>query len=199
MKKIFHIFKKESLELRRDKRTFYSAIVGPVFLIYLMMMSFSFIEKSFSEKASQKLHVVKTAGSNILLDKLRKVEEIQIIEVPSLEVGRKMVEEGKAKVVLDFKEPIAGMPVEADAIYDPDEIKAKVLVGMIEGNAGELAAHKINSLLDNAGVSKTERIPVLLKKDPISKKDNQGAMTLAGVLPYLIVIWSFYGAFGIAS
>lgn len=199
MKKILLIFKKELLELRRDKRTFYSAILGPVFLIYLMMVSLSFVEGAFSDKGSQKLHVVRSKESNALLDKLRSVPEIRIIEVDSMAEGRKLVEAGKARVVLEFMKAQPGSPLQASAVFDPDEIKAKVLLGGIDAQAATLTAQKINTLLDKAGVPAPERIAAIVSKQPISKKGEDGASTLASFLPYMIVIWAFYGAFGIAS
>lgn len=199
MNNILLIFKKEFLELRRDKRTFYSAILGPVFLIYLMLTSLSFVEKSFSGAKSQRLHVVRSVEENPFVESLRKVPEIQIISVDSVEAGRKLIEKGDARVLLTGGSKAEGAPIELTAIFDPDELKAKVLLGMLSETVDKTNDARVTQLLDAANVSKADREPIHLNKEPISKKPQTGGDTLAGFLPYLIVIWAFYGAFGNAS
>lgn len=193
------IFRKELKELVRDKRTFYSAIVGPVLLIFLTVYSINLLEKSFREPKSQKLHVVRSEASRDFVARLRAIEELNVIEVASLQEGRRLIESGGARAVLDFDPGGAGKPLTMRIVYEEEDIKGKVMAGVLEEVVAKTNDLKLHALLDQAGVPESDRIAATLKREPIASKEAGAAATLAGFLPYLIVIWAFYGAFGSAS
>ncbi len=159
----------------------------------------SFVEKSFKEPKSQKLHVVNPRLAIGFITQLKGQKTLDIIEIESIRSGRKMIEDGKARVVLNFEKESASAPLVLRAIYDEEDLKSKVLVGGLDEIVGASNSVLVGELLDRAGISKLEREPVKLKRDPLPKKEESAGSSVAGFLPYLIVIWAFYGGFGLAS
>lgn len=194
------ILRKELLELVRDKRTLYSAILGPIFLMWLMLWSIQFVEKSFSEPASLKIHFVERPGpKSPFIAGLEKEKRFKLIPVESSEKGRKLVEAGDARVVLDVQDAKPGQSMKIAATYDPDEVKSTVIVNAVEAAAGKIRDAAITSILDDMAVPEERRNPVIVERRPIEKKAAGAGAAIAGFLPYLIVIWAFYGAFGVAT
>lgn len=194
------ILRKEILELVRDKRTLYSAVLGPIFLMWLMLWSIQFVEKSFSEPASLKIHYVANAGpKSSFIEGLEKEKRFKLIPVESAEKGRKLVESGDARVVLDVRDPKPGKSMIIAATYDPDEVKSTVIVNAVEAAAAKIRDAAVKSILDDLAVPEASRNPVVVERRPIEKKAAGAGAAIAGFLPYLIVIWAFYGAFGVAT
>lgn len=86
--------------MARDKRVVYSAILGPVILIFLFLFLFGFLKETVTKPKSQTLHVVSGRSDNLFVEALRKSGTLDIREVDSVEEGRKLLSAGKAKVVL---------------------------------------------------------------------------------------------------
>lgn len=200
MKRSGLILRKELLELVRDKRTLYSAVLGPIFLMWLMLWSIQFVEKSFSEPASLKIHYVQKDGpKSSFIEGLEKEKRFKLIPVESAEKGKKLVESGDARVVLDVREAHQGQSLIIAATYDPDEMKSTVIVNAVEGAAAKIRDAAVKGILDDLAVPEVRRNPVLVERRPIEKKAAGAGAAIAGFLPYLIVIWAFYGAFGVAT
>ncbi len=159
----------------------------------------SFVEKSFKEPKSQKLHVVKSHLGAQYVTQWKGQKQLDIIEIESDTAGRKLIEDGKARVVLSFEKESDSAPLVMRAVYDEEDLKSKVLVGELEGKVRIDISILVGQLLDQAGISEVQREPVRFKRDPLPKKEESAGSAVAGFLPYLIVIWAFYGGFGLAS
>jgi sodium transport system permease protein len=204
MKLAGHVFRKELRELMRDKRVFYGAFVGPIFLILLMLQLFTMVEKAFTKPGGLKVHVVRTAAEPSIIAKLKKDKTLQVVYVSSVSEGEKLVRDGAAKAVLHFEEGYDqklanGVPVKIEAIFDKDEVKAQVILGRVGDAIAKDIRARLESILGNSGIPRAMAEPIKLEMKPIEKPEEGVGSTLAGFLPYLIVLWAFYGAMTIAA
>ncbi len=204
MKGWTHVFRKELREFARDKRVLYSALIGPVFLEVFMIFLFGFLQQSFSEDKSQKVSVINASEGKPVLDVLGKKKVFEITEIPSSTNVDELLKKGKTRLVLQFPEGFAKKyaaheaPV-FEAIFDPNE------------TTSEVAKEKVKGAL--MGYREEQRLARMKERhlDPRSfdsfdlkeKAANTGkafaGTFLVGFLPYLIVIWAFYGGFSIVS
>jgi sodium transport system permease protein len=195
---ILKVFRKETREMFRDKRVRYAAMGGPFLMIVLILMLFGSIFGNIGKASSQRVHVVKTAAPEAAF---LRAKGIQVIEVASVEEGRKLVEKGKARLVLDFH---PGTTPEAqtvvDAYFDPKNQTGQIALAAVQGVYGAANKIALTNILKENGIPETvqEKIKVERKEVVIGEKGGASEFVV-GMLPYLIVIWAFYGAMSIAS
>lgn len=198
MSPIFKVFRKEIREMFRDKRVRYAALVGPMMMIVLIMMLFGTIFGNIGKASSQRVHVVKTDAPAAAA--LRQ-KGIQVIEVKDLETGRKLVEKGQARLVLDFH-PAAtpdGQTV-VDAYLDPKNQTGQIALAAVQGLYGSLNKVALTNVLREKGIPESAQETIKVERKEVVVGEKGGASEfVVGMLPYLIVIWAFYGAMSIAS
>lgn len=195
---IVKVFLKETREMFRDKRVRYAALVGPMLMIVLIMMLFGTIFGSIGKASSQRVHVVKTDAPEVAL---LRAKGIQVIEVKSVEEGRNLVQNGKARVVLDFHSAAKpdGQTV-VDAYLDPKNQTGQIAFATIQNLYGVVNKQVLNAVLKAKDIPETVQEKVKLARKEVVVGEKGGASDfVVGMLPYLIVIWAFYGAMSIAS
>ena len=190
------VFRKEVRELTRDKRLFSSAIFGPIFLIFLMLMLFGFLEQTLS-KPKVRLFVVESGRQNPIITELSKSDTFQIQYVPNYDAGMKLVETGKAKLLVDLPASPSG-PFAIKALYDPSEPTSQIAFSTFNGLIAKLNKGTLEAVLKEKGIPLSATEAIKIEETKIHRKEAGGA-TLIGFLPYLIVIWAFYGGFSIVS
>ncbi len=188
----------------RDKRVLYSALVGPVFLVVLFLFLFGFLIDTLEKPKSQILHVVNVEPAPELVRKLEEDKRFRVVRVASLKKGEELVRTGDARVVLgfpaDFDESLkANKPTDIAIVYDPDQPASEVALSLFERLAAEAGKLKVSQLLSEKGLDAGLADPIKLDKRKVKRQAGSLGGLLAGLLPYLIVIWAFYGGFSIAS
>jgi sodium transport system permease protein len=196
------VYKKELREFARDKRVLYTALVGPVLLEVFLIFIFGFIGESLGKEGGQKIMVINRAEGAAILKPMEKL--FAITEAPESADVDQLLKDGKARLILRFPKGFAKAYAEQsapslEAIYDPNETTSEIALGK--------AKLVMQATLE---MQRTQRIQAM-KLDPKrleaftieEKKANTGkafaGAWLVGFLPYLIVIWAFYGGFSIVS
>lgn len=191
------VFKKELREMFRDKRVRTGAFIMPMVIIAMIMTLFGFIVSSVGKPENTKIHVIKSDSP--ILDALRKAK-FKIIEVDSVEAGQKLVRDGAARLVLKFGVPAADGRETIDAYLDP------------KAQTGQIAFTQLQSAIDKANkealgvflksrdlpTSAMETIKLERHEVLVGEKGSAGEF-IVSILPYLIVMWAFYGGMSIAS
>ncbi len=198
MNPISWVYKKELREMLRDKRTRGAALFGPIFLMIFFICGFGSVIGGLSKKENLKIHFV--TSSNPMLDEMRK-NKVNLVEIPSIAEGEKLIKDGKATVVLDFG-PLpskVGDQQRIDAYFDPKSQKAQVIIAGIEADSSKTNKVVLETFLKshNLPASAAESVKVQRKEVKIGE-DGAGDF-IVGMLPYLIVIWAFYGGFSLAG
>ncbi|MFQ3587193.1 MAG: ABC transporter permease [Fimbriimonadaceae bacterium] len=203
MKDAGRIFAKELREMVRDRRVLLNSLFGPIFLIVLMLGLFGFVGSELQRPKAQRLHIVHVEGGNAFVEALGKVEVLDVIPVPTWEEGRKLVAAGDALVVLRFVDDFdaalaAGRPARLEAVFDPDRPTSQIVVRALETVVQKLNRETLRAKLEAEGIDGALAEPLTLDAKPVEKDGGIGGL-VASLLPYIIVIWAFYGGFGSAA
>lgn len=195
------IFRKEFREMLRDKRVRSSAFFAPLIMIFMMMILFGFLGDTLSKPSNQKVYVVK--ADNVVIHEL-EAEKLNVIFLDTVADGEKMIQDGKASVVLafdpKFTENIAeSKPAGITALYDPKQPKSEIVLASLREAIGKMNKDTLKSLLRRKGVDPAMADPVNLTAKVVKVGEGSTSEIIVSLLPYLIVIWAFYGGFGIAS
>lgn len=197
MKTILHVFRKEIRDMLRDKRVRSSAFFGPIIVIAMMVGLLGFVTSQVKKKQGQKIHVVKSDSP--LVAKLRE-DKFNVVEVPNVEAGRKLVQDGGARVVLDFHPTSAAGQTAIDAYFDPKEQMSQVTVTLIQRQFAQANKIYLDNLLKSTGLPEGSDEAFKIVEKPVIVGEQGGTSEfLIGFMPYLIVIWAFYGGMSIAS
>src|SRR5579862_8900951 len=126
----------------------------PAFVMLLMLSMFGFV-MGVGDKQNQIIHVVKT--SNRLIDRLKE-EKVQIVEVPTLEEGLKLVRSGKARLVLqcepDFNEKVdKSLSTPVNAYIDPQQDTGKIALNNVKEDLAKMDADTATRVLKAHGLN----------------------------------------------
>lgn len=191
-------------EMLRDKRVLYSSLFGPVFLVLLFVVLFGFLQATLKRPKSHPIHIVRSNPEPQIVSQLRKDGTLLIKDVPSLKEGERMVRIGEARVVLRFPEDFekrlaANKPGIVEAVYDSDEPASQLALSIIEKFFDVRGTVVVATILASKGVPAELAEPLRVEKRSVKREAESIGGLLAGLLPYLIVIWAFYGGFSSAS
>ena len=190
--------------MMRDKRVFTSAIVGPIFLIVVMLVLFGFLQDSLSKPKTQTVDVVSSAKEDPTIQTLTKAKGIKVAWVSSRKEGEQMIRDGKAKLLLDVDGTpnwSAGSehPVAVLAFFNPEEPLSGIPMQIVQEIIGADNTAKLGAILEAHGVPREMAEPNRLVKKPLKVSEGLGSAMIVGMIPYLIVIWAFYGGFSVVT
>lgn len=196
------MFRKEFRETFRDKRVRTGAFIMPIFMIVLFVMVFGMIEESVTKKEKQAFAVVGTT-LDPAAQKLTDVLAKDIVHVKSREEGVKLLQRGKVKLVLDFHEGLDHMGNDGhamiSAVYDPTAPLSQIAIGTLKASVEALNKEALRVVLSDAGLPKSAAEPIKVETKEAEKPKGLGGSAMAGILPYLIVLWAFSGGISIVA
>ncbi len=193
------VLKKELREMLRDKRVRTGAFVMPILIIVMLMGVLGFVVKQVKEPHNTKIYVV--ASSSPIIEELKK-QKLTVITVATLDEGKALLKSGRARVVLEIQSTTAeSLPVtQINAYVDPKEQQGQMAFGAVAGVVQAENKKSLQKLFEAKQVPAAAQEPIrLAKKDlQVGSEQNAGEI-LVSLLPYLIVIWAFYGGMNIAG
>lgn len=195
MNATLHIFKKEALEMLRDKRVRSGAIVMPIVMMAVILFLFGFLVDTLSRKSNIKVHVI---GSGPLVDELKKAD-INVVSLKDVAEAEEKIKKGEVRVALELPTQAAspGGQIVIRAYFDPKDDKAKVNVSQLGAVYGELNRQQLEKFMVDKGLPKEASEPIKFEEKPVKVGTEEGASGfIIGILPYLIVIYAFYGGMG---
>jgi len=197
MNMTLHVFKKEFRDILRDKRVLRIAFIMPIFLVAMMMCLFGFITTAVSKKHGQVVYVVKTDNP---AEKALVKDTFEVVEIPDVATGRKLIREGKAHIVLNFGELHPDGQTVIDAYIDPKEQTSQIALVMVSKLYDLTNKQLLEHDLEAKGLPLSSAERFKIRQQDVSVGQQGGASdVLIGILPYLIVVWAFYGGMSIAA
>ena len=202
MKRALWVFVKETRETFRDKRVRTGAFVMPIFLVAVFVMIFGLVEDSVTKKEKQSFAVV---GKSLdkATDQLVRALAKEVVFVATREEGKELLEKGKVRLVLDFGKGIGSIDpkgqIEVLAVYDPTAPLSQIALGTIDSSIEKLNKEVLKVQLKSSGLSTTVAETIKLTSVEAEKPKGLGGSALAGMLPYLIVLWAFSGGISIVA
>lgn len=193
------VFRKELRDMFRDRRVRTSAFIMPIVLIMALMYLFGTVISGISKPQNIKVHVVKTSDP---LERVLRAAGMSVTEVSSLDEGKRLLQNGSAKVIVDLGKPSArpDEPQTVTAYYDKKEQLSEIAAGKVADELAQESKRRVGALLRSKGLEESAKDLVKVEKRVVQVGAEGGAsQMIVGLLPYLIVIWAFYGGMGIVS
>jgi sodium transport system permease protein len=198
MSPTFQVARKELREMLRDKRLRTSAFFGPIFMMVLMCYIYGLLFSTISKKDHLKIHVV---GQSAALTGALTSSNSDIVQLSSVDEGKKLIESGDATVVLDVPTNSVGSgQAELDAYFDPKQQLAQVTLGKIQEFISKTNRDALNGVLSAHSIPTTaaEQTKLVRKEVQVGAKGGVSDI-LVGMLPYLIVLWAFMAGVSVVS
>ncbi len=203
MNPILVVFKKEIREMFRDKRVISGAFLGPIILIVFMLMLFGFIGQAVDKPSISKIGVLKGGESPKFVTELAKALEAKLVVIPELEKGKEQVRDGDIKLFLTVNSrTVAGKQVPEShivAYLDRNETIAVIAAKTLEGAVSAANTVAVKEVLKSQNLTPDLAAVFLFEQKDESKGKGLGGSMIVSLLPYLIIIWAFYGGFSIVS
>lgn len=186
----------------RDRRVVSGAFVMPVFMIIMFVTLIGLVQEKVSKPTKPTVVVMGMAGDKLAAT-LTKAVSSKVTEVKTRAEGLAMVRKGGAKLFIEFPprftETIAKGGSELKVTYDPTEPLSGIALATVREVVAAQNQAKLKAILIVNQVDPKLTEPLKLKVGETEQPKGLGGSSLVSLLPYLIVIWAFYGGFSIVS
>lgn len=201
MKTILHIAKKEILEALRDKRVSKSVFLTPAMVSIFILVLMSQLTNMLAKAENQKVHVL---GKENSIVKALKEKKVNVITLQSRQEAETLVKDGKARLVMvfpdNFDQSLAeNKSTEVEAIYNPDEQSSQLSLSVVQAQFREVNKLALSKLLQEKGIDKDQAEPLHLRATKIQVSTKGASDFLIGIIPYILIIWGFFGGMATAS
>ena len=198
---IFSIFKKELIDVLRDRRTLFFMVVIPVVVmpvIIFISLKFQEYQNKKSEEKILNIALVNESEDTKIRDYIlnqKGVNLIENIDADSLEAGIKSDSlQGGLYIGRDFLEKISTNQIGAVDIYFKSSnlmSKAKRRINnALEQYKNEIVADRLSQFNIDKGLLEPIEI---INRDMSTKKETLGK-AIGGLIPYMLVMFIFLGA-----
>jgi sodium transport system permease protein len=183
------IYRKEMLDLVRDRRTMISMVVVPVLLVPLLLNVSTRLMSRIEENAEQEaksMAVAVKATTPALRQALEKAQ-IQIVERDDLK------DAVLKKTVAAAVEEIPGTPVEVEIYVDNSNPTSSAAAARVRVALDDLKDEKIRESLQNSGIPASVLTPFVVKRTNIAGARKMAGMAWGSILGYLLLLMMFTG------
>jgi len=198
MSHVKQVFLKEVREMLRDRRTRSAAFFGPIFMMVFFVCGFGSVISNVGKEENQKVHVVKSDAALPLF----KGTKIQVKTVDSVEQGKAMIRNGDARIVLEYvgaPPTSVGQQQIINAYFDPKQQTSEIAKDLVARIVAELNKQILKTTLVKEHIPATAAEPLKFQEMPVEVGGQGAGAFIVSMLPYLIVIWAFYGGFAMAT
>ncbi len=200
------VLKKELREMFRDKRVRSTMFVGPIVSVGMMFMLFGLIFSSFKKATKTTVHAIVKTHDPVTDQFLSALEKggMTVKPLASVAEAEEKIKKGDIRLALDFGDGIqaslaAKRPFKLAAYLDPAEQKAEIAIVTIEKAMSMTNEAMLTQVFEQKGIDKVMMKPLSVERKPVKVGETDTNEFLIQLLPYLIVIWAFYGAMSSAS
>lgn len=197
------IYKKELLDVIRDRRTIISMVVVPILIFPLLTIGFSGVMASLMQKSASEKHkiaIVNKANAPelyALIDSSSKVEIV--LTDPPVDSAKQAILDKliRAAIIIpdDFSRKVANSETTTVRIlYDASETKSDFALDKVKDLISNYKQRILNSRLLGKGLDPDLLEPFRLDTTNIASKEKMGGLILSMFLPYIIILLSMLGA-----
>lgn len=209
--KILTIYKKEMLDLIRDRRTIITSFVLPIILYPLIMIGFSSMMSRQEMKLEQQEIVVYVQDqsnneiSQMIKQSISKVENIQLMEeVQNYEHQTfiDLLSENSIQTLLTINDSISASGYSISNLtcfYNETSDKSSLAYRKIRNKLRDLEEGLIRKRLEKIEINTEILNAVEIKKENIAPPEQMVGFVVGKFLPYLLIILTISGASVIAS
>ncbi|MDQ7819796.1 MAG: ABC transporter permease subunit [Armatimonadota bacterium] len=181
------VFRKETVEALRDHRTVLVALLLPAILMPTLTVALPALAERQRRARESAAVVVAVEGETA--DLLEAAGGIRSVRVPDPEAA---LEAGTVDAVLRA-EPVGGGIRRVVVLYDrtrPGSVVARARVQ--QALAAATQAH-VRRRLAEAGLAEAALVALAVSERDVAGRARSGQLLLAGVLPFVVVLWAVLG------
>ena len=173
----------------------------PVFIIALFVLLMGVISSSITESRPVSLALVETDNQE-LREQLSAAKEFEITWVESMSQAEALVREKAVNVGLKLppaSAPGSMEPLTAELALRKDEPLSAIDAARVRAIIDANNKVAVGMMLESQGINKELAEPIRIKETDLSVKEGLGGSQIVDLLPYLIVLWAFYGGMSIVA
>jgi sodium transport system permease protein len=196
------VYRKELLDMLRDRRTIFGTLIFPLILFPLMSVGFgALVEKSAKNVRKEVTQVMLLGEEHApqLAQVLRNAEGLRI--VPSAPDYVQQISSKKLRAAVElpagFEAAIANGGAEPPRVkiyYYSTEMRSESAVSRLEEILRNYRNSVVEKRLGTRGLSPAILKPVAAERENVAAAEKVGGMRLAGLIPYFLVILCLIGA-----
>jgi sodium transport system permease protein len=202
MRNIMLVYRKELLDIIRDRRTIISMVVIPILIFPLMTVGFSALASSFVSKTKaeiQKVALVNGALVPALSDSISASGKVQIVEADADSIEKAILaKEIRAAIVIpdSYTEKLAALDttMKIEILYDESDSKSDVAGGKLRTLLNNYRRDIVKSRFQERMLDPSIIEPFKVESRNVASKEKMGSFLLSLFLPYMILILSLTGA-----
>jgi sodium transport system permease protein len=161
-------------------------LLGPILIVGLFVFLIGGLESSLGGPKRLPLAVVGPVPD------LGGSKEVEVKPVANESEGIRLLRAGKVRLVVST-EPEADGHAVVRAVYDPAETMSRLALAAVEKGVEQSNRRQTLAVLADLGVPESKTTPYRVESRPDRSPEGLGASTIASMLPYLVVLWAFYG------
>lgn len=200
------VFKKELLELSRDRKTLIFTILFPTLIIPLLMGGFVYFSKAMFEKRMAETLTYAVIGADRapeLVELLSKAKNFQRVDGLRLEDINSAIREERVRLVFEIPDTVraqlaAGKKGVIRLHYNSASSVAKIVTKRVQPLIEKYTNDMQKMLLAERGISKLELDwllkPVEVEKVSIANKRESFGEAAGGLIAYFLIIFILSGA-----
>ncbi len=197
------VFNKEIREMLRDRRVTVGAFVMPILMIVLMLQMFGLIERGVTQGRASKIAVVRGGESSAIAEGLKKLPGSEILVASDVTAGKEMLANGKARLLLDFgadfNQQFEDGKAKFSAYYNSSEPLSAIALRTVQVAVDGVNKESAKQALRANDLPEAILDPIEVAPVDTAKPQAAGSEMLLSLLPYMIVLWAFYGGFSTVS
>lgn len=195
MNTILTILRKELMDTLRDRKTLISAVALPALAMPLLLLGISRLQKSLTDKELTKELKVAVFNAPPEMSQVLQDPKIRIISTGTLQAAKDSVAAERYDAALDFS---PGFSAAVDSLqagqlslyYKSTNI---LVERRVTGKLDQYKAAVMSDRFKRLNLSEDLLEPVRITNIDMASKKEQIGVLLGGILPYIFIIFCFFG------
>lgn len=197
MKGAIVVLNKELREMARDKRVLLGAVIMPIFVIALFVFLIGYVSQQISSGDVIKIALVQS-GNSFPLDLPDELSKSTIF-VDSEEIAKKLIKDKTVHLALNHQININNGQATIKVYFDQKSVLSAQAVAQIKTQIDHANLNEVKKVLIANNLSEASAERLLFESEDVSSKEGLAGSSILSMLPYLIVLWAFYGGMSLVS
>lgn len=188
--------------MKRDRRVLMSTLVMPVFMIALFVMLIGFVSQQVKKPSVMKIGVVGMSPSEMVGQLDGKGDEHYVFAESELDARSLIASKAVRAAVIyppDYLGKLKDGHTTVRVLYSSDDPLSGAMLGGLKAQIADGNKKIAAAVLEKNGINPELAEAVRVEGVDIAKKDGLAGSEIVTLIPYLIVIWAFYGGMSIVS
>ncbi|MBD3166320.1 ABC transporter permease subunit [bacterium] len=193
------VYKKELLDILRDRRTLMSMIIAPLLLFPVLILGVGALTASQIQKMEEKHYTVFVYGGEQaprIVNALNGVETLDVEPFEDTEILRRLVQDGDVPAALIV--PEGGLYEEGDApkvtlLLNEGKERSEMVAGKIKNALRDLREEIALERVESLGGVEATLNPFEIEEENTATDEQMAGMILGTLIPYMLILIAMTG------